>query len=278
MELKTSDDTEIMDKLHDIVLDSQKPKDEIKNEREKTSPVEIKYNEINEPLFYFSTNKGKNIYSVHVSAAKLSETFARVISSYQTDNIKGDLNISFDETLCERENWETEGKVKFYINTDDMLGYVHKYMVMWEMDPKSADYVEQKQIYTNEPLQVMKLCDVKFIEYYLDDSISKIKTRYGFNFDEEKYKSSVSYQRYIKIRLISELLEQVENFLKMQCLTNKLYAYIATLLWNANIYDLYEVTKDPLFAEIKEKTLNDWKENNPERYEKYKQKFNEDVI
>jgi hypothetical protein len=162
--------------------------------------------------------------------------------------------------------------VSYRINTVEMFSYVYEYLNIWKDNLKQEDYCKEEICQTGDPLQVLKSKDVTFIKKYLADSITSIiqgNRPFYDNFEVEQYNNIKYYNNYITIRLIGELLAQVDHFLEIPSLTNKLFVYIATILWNSSLMDLHEATKDPYFQNLQKQAVTDWHTENHERVTKY---------
>ena len=78
----------------------------------------------------------------------------------------------------------------------------------------------------------------------------------------------------ITIQILGELICQAE-YLQIQSLSNKLYAWCACLIWNTSLIDMYEATSDPYFMELQNNALEEYYKVNKDKKDFYEQLLDE---
>ncbi len=203
------------------------------------------------PTFQFCSSEPDSIlFEVPESAACLSGLFDSMLKSDSSKLIH--LN-----PVTHIADWPV--RRNYQINTNKLLNYVYKYFILWSKTPSSANYVEQKPVQTGDVTQFLKPIDIEFINLYL------IETSNVDWIDKTRYNVEPTYTRYINNSLLGELLTQVDEFLNIESLSNKIYAYIAAGIWNSSLVDFQNATQDPIFKKLQEDALADWKEQHTER-------------
>jgi hypothetical protein len=219
--------------------------------------------EIEEDIFfYFKSNESINVYSINTKAIDLVDVFKNMYTHNPTRNISREHPLVLSVVYQPDEN---KAGVYYKVNTDILFSYVSKYLDLWQNKPLSANYIPEDQpIQTGNPSQVLRKVDLDFIEGYINDKRSSVE-----DYDEVKYLNDLRYNRRIKIRVLSELLAQVCGFLGIQSLSSKIFAYIATLIWNCTIIDIVASKSDPYFDELQNNAILKWKSDNRDKVAKY---------
>jgi hypothetical protein len=207
-------------------------------------------------LWTFYSADGNNKYVVSQEVAKLSGVFANMVEHSTHEKA---VSLSVVNQTSEYSN------LQYQINTDDMLNYVYKYFKLWENSPATANYVKIEPIQTSEISHVLKPVDLEYIESFLRDHIPDADL-------------SVSDIRKKKIECLGVLLSQVDEFLDIESLANKIYAYIAVLIWNTSAVDFAEAMHDPEFKQAQESAIADWYKDNPTNFADYVRSHTTDGI
>lgn len=195
--------------------------------------------------FYSAT--GKERFTVPEEVAKLSGTFKVMI-----DNSENEKAVSLQVV-----DQVVDGSNEVYqINTDNMLKYVYDYFKLWEENPSKSDYVEVAPVQTSEVSHVLQEKDIQFIQNYLNNEMPE-------------FKGTEQQIRRKRIETLGKLLSQVDEFLDIQSLSNKIYAYIAVLVWNTSIVDFSEALKDPAFKAAQDAAIAQWEKDNPNKFASY---------
>lgn len=198
-------------------------------------------------IWTFYSAGGNNKYVVSQEVAKLSGVFADMVAHSTHEKA---VSLSVVNQTSEYNN------LQYQINTDDMLGYVYKYFKLWEANPSAANYVKVEPIQTSEIAHVLKPVDLDYIESFLRDQMPNMDL-------------SVSELRKKKIESLGVLLSQVDEFLDIESLANKIYAYVAVLIWNTSAVDFAEAMHDPEFKQAQETAIADWYKDNPTNFANY---------
>ncbi len=198
-------------------------------------------------MWTFYSAAGKERFTVPEKAAKLSGIFKTMI-----DNSENEKAVSLQIV-----DQIVDGSDEVYqINTDNMLQYVYDYFKLWEEDTSKADYVEVAPVQTSELTHVLQEKDIRFIQNYLDNEMPE-------------FKGSEQQIRRKRIETLGKLLSQVDEFLDIQSLSNKIYTYIAVLVWNTSIVDFSDALKDPIFKAAQDAAIAQWEKDNPNKFANY---------
>ena len=185
-----------------------------------------------ETNFTFSSKDSNEKFTVSREVAKLSTLFKTMLEGN-----------SHDDTVV----LEPVKQEDFIINTTDLLRWVYKYFKLWEETPDLADYVVVKPYQTNDITHILRDKDIEFIQSYLIGLESRKQI----------------------IAALGILLTQVDEFVEINSLSNKIYAYISVLIWNTSAVDFAEAMEDPDFKEAQDKALEEWKLANPDHFSNY---------
>lgn len=203
-----------------------------------------------EELWTFYSTEGKVKYEIPVQVAKLSGTFTNMIENSQNEKA-----VSFPVVT---QQWECSNKT-YQINTDELLNYVYKYFKLWESEPSKADYVKVEPVQTSEISHILQPKDIAYIEEYLDDYLKQAGNK----------KLTPKELREWKTEGLGILLSQVDEFLDIQSLANKLYAYVAVIIWNTSPVDFAEALQDPEFKKAQDVAVAAWTKDNPNKFTNY---------
>ncbi len=199
-------------------------------------------------MWTFYSTEGKEKFTVTQQVAKLSGVFTDMIEHSQNEKAA-----SFSVV---NQKAETDDSI-YQINTDALLRYVYKYLKLWEEHPDKANYVKVEPVQTSEISHVLKPVDINYIEEYLSDNMPK------------NVQLTISELRRKKIECLSILLSQVDEFLDIASLSNKIYAYIAVLIWNTSAVDFADAMRDVEFKKAQEAAVEAWRKDNPTKFANY---------
>lgn len=201
---------------------------------------------MSEVTFYSDEDPSKT-FVISIKSAQTSSLFSSVLeSSADLKNIQ----------LPKNQHAGGDGRT-YFVNTTKLLSYVHEYLKMWESDVDGADYIKEKLIQTGDIRQVLQQIDIDFINRYLLRELPEES--------KQLYQTNVNYKRQMDIDMLGVLLSQCDEYLGIQSISNKIYAYIAVQIWNTTIADFHAATKDPLFAKMQEEAVKEWKEQHVAR-------------
>jgi hypothetical protein len=214
-------------------------------------------------MFSFGSTGSQVRYVVSSESAQMSALFKNMI---ETSPDETHISLSTVE-----QQHETIAGISYTLNTDRLLGYVFDYMNIWKDHVDDSDYVKEEPIHTGEITHILKPDDVKFIRKFLSETATA--NNYGDN-----YASNPIYRRKTDIAMLGELLCQVDEFLNIKCLSNKIYAYIAVLIWNTSAVDFADALTDDDFKQAQNSALVEWQENNPTRFGRFVKSHTTDGI
>jgi hypothetical protein len=219
----------------------------------------------NKKIVYFKSTKNQHVFNITEEQAGISS----LLSSMDLSNNNFDNPIILDDIYIENENTK---HLIYEINTYEMLNYIYEYMNLWKDDIKDICYIKEEQIQIHNPALILVEKDYLFIKKYIDDNINNIITKQKIydKFNINEFNEKKNYNIMITIQILGELICQSE-FLEIQSLANKLYAWCACLVWNTSLIDMYEANNDPYFMELQNKALDDYYQNNKDKKDFYEQ-------
>lgn len=211
-------------------------------------------------MFYFaSSEKPRMVYQLTEKQASLSALFKSMIENEHAEPTTHACPVILNVVTHPDESFFGK-EVTYNINTPQLLDYVMKYILLWADDLTGSDYCTEDPIQSGDPTHHLKPVDIAFIENFIDTWKHNV-----CEFDLEKYNTDTNYNRIVKIRTLSQLISQVDNYLDCESLSKKLYIYIATCIWNTSIVDIAEVEADPEFVKLQQDAIALWKLQNPEK-------------
>lgn len=200
-----------------------------------------------EEMWTFYSLIGDEKFTLPIKVAKLSGVFKSMIENSENEHA----------VSLQVVNQVVNGTNEVYqINTDKFLKYVYEYFKLWETCPEKANYVDVAPVQTSEIEHILQEKDIVFIKNYLAKEIPD-------------FKGSESEIRRKHIETLGKLLSQVDEFLDIQSLSNKIYAYIAVLVWNTSIVDFAEALNDPGFKAAQDDAIAQWEKDNPNKFASY---------
>lgn len=202
---------------------------------------------LDEEIWTFYSAAGTERFTIPTKVAKLSGTFKAMIDHSENE----------EAVSLQVVNQTVDGSDEVYqINTDRFLKYVYDYFKIWEDAPEKADYVSVGPVQTSEISHILLEKDILFIQNYLSREIPEIR-------------GTETEIRRNRIETLGKLLSQVDEFLDIRCLANKIYAYIAVLVWNTSIVDFSEALRDPAFKAAQDAAIAQWERDNPNKFATY---------
>lgn len=169
------------------------------------------------------------VYSIPKNAAELSATFKYHIK-------KAELEIVFPRVSHKHNGYDC------VINTSTMLSFIEAYLSYWSKNQELEDYIKEEPVCVGDPSVIITdKNDLLLIKKFLADKKE---------LDD-------------KTIILSTLTCQAE-YLGLNGLINKLYAYFAVLIFNTSVIDFQQATHNPEFEAIKEKVLLEWKKEHTE--------------
>lgn len=203
--------------------------------------------------FYFKSKNSNHIYEVPTNTLPLCKHFEELYNisplDYQKDTPYELLSVVHPDEYTMRE---------YKINTEWLLFYVEKYMLLWRDNPQDANYVKVKKCKASDINQFLVKRDSDFIKEYLNDRI--VNKELGLDIDVALYNRSANYKTKIDFYLLSHLLMQVDQYLNMESLANKIYTWCAVSIYNKSITDFYEILDDPYFKQLSNETTDKYLE------------------
>ena len=208
--------------------------------------------ESTQEIWTFYSAESDNRYSVPIAVAQLSGTFSTMIKSSQNEKA-----VSLQVVSQKLETTDKE----YLINTDYLLSYVYRYFKIWEKNITGSNYVKEEPVQTSEIHHLLKKCDIDLIDTYIEEYLQSNRIN--------EFTDKPTAVRNAKKEALGILLSQVDEFLDIKCFSNKLYAYIGTLIWNTSIADFAEAMQDPAFYAAQQAAVEAWKLDNETHFANY---------
>ena len=113
-----------------------------------------------EENFYFKAEGGNKVFSLTKSQASKSKLLESLMLNPDDK--------STEESPLVLKNITQESDIlngfTYSINTEEMLNYVYKYLVLWKDNLKQENYCKEEPVQTGNPSQVLQCIDVEFIK------------------------------------------------------------------------------------------------------------------
>ncbi len=195
----------------------------------------------------FYSNKNPVYFTITCKSARESTLFQSMLSNVEAGQAGQAGQVGHSGQTGQTNKFQLnvtkvkpKSGVKFYINTTKMLKYVYDYFILWQDQIEASNYVKSKPIQTGDIRQVLQSKDIEYFEKYL---LNEVKEHDML----AEYFSDVSIKRSIDLQLLNVLLHQVDDYLGIESLSNKIYAYIAVIIWNTSLLDYTLATEDPAY-------------------------------
>jgi hypothetical protein len=151
---------------------------------------------------------------------------------------------------------------EFWINTSELFDVIMNYIDIWK-DPKKIDdenYVKPDIVQTGYINQILKQEDIKLILDYVQLELNKLPVDVQCIME-----NNLTIKKHHIISCMNPLLKMVDGFIQMDGFSNKIYAYIATILWNCSLMDLDDVSEEPYFRQLQQRQLAEWNRRNADQ-------------
>jgi hypothetical protein len=219
---------------------------------------------------YFKSRGSDNVHRVAKTFLPKIELLAELISNTidGTEEFPLEIPISELETGYQESQLEIIGK--YVLNTDRQLAAIAKYYEMWENLEDNEDYAKVGPVATSDPGQLLQSKDIRFILDYIDQEVilASKKMHETFLVDYNKYLNMLEYASNVNVAVLGTILGTADRYLRIKnSLTNKLYIYAATIVFDKTLYSV--MAFDNQSAEFYHKQ----KELVAKFYEKYNEKY-----
>lgn len=140
---------------------------------------------------------------------------------------------------------------EFWINTIELFDVVMEYVENWKNTPIDlVNYIKKDIVQTGYANQIIKTNDLKLILKFTSMQIAKLDSD-----TQKSMRENLTIKKYQIISCLNPLLKMVDGFLLMHGFADKIYAYIATIIWNCSLKELDDVSGEEYFAELQRKQL-----------------------
>jgi len=216
--------------------------------------------------FYFkaysdATKQIYKIYSIPYSIIDLIPFFKTLVENNPDQSISKETAFPICPILI--NDPDCINNSSYYINTIELFDIIIEYIEAWKSEPKKINYIKEDVVQTGYAHQILDKRDLDIINQYLTKKIADAPEN-----DKNKIKTHVTYKKYYKIMLLAPLIRMCDEFLQMDCISNKLYVYCATILWNCSILDMAEAKTDPIFRELQSSMSKRYQTHSSETHDK----------
>jgi hypothetical protein len=151
---------------------------------------------------------------------------------------------------------------QFWINTPELFNVIMKYVDIWKDPKKISDenYVKPNIVQTGYINQILRREDIKLILDYVQMELNKLPVDVQIIME-----NNLTIKKYHIISCMNPLLKMVDGFMQMSGFANKIYAYIATILWNCSLMELDEVSEEPYFRQLQNQQLEELNRRNADQ-------------
>lgn len=151
---------------------------------------------------------------------------------------------------------ECKKNPEFWINTIELFDVIMEYINNWKDTPiEDVNYIKKDIVQTGYANQILKTNDLKLILKFTSDQINKLNPKV-----RQKMEANHTIKKYHIISCLNPLLKMVDGFLQMSGFADKIYAYIATIIWNCSLKELDDVSDEAYFHELEKKQLAKYNE------------------
>ena len=234
-------------------------KEKVRSLNESDSELDLECNIKPESYFYFDVGfeSNKKTYSInrkHIALIPLFKTMSAK-NPYDSNSPLTAVHINpvYIRDDCKKNN-------EFWVNTIELFDVIMEYVDIWKDDIDSENYIKQDIVQTGYANQIIKEKDLELILKFADSKLEQLD-------DETKnsYEDNLTLRKYHTISQLNPLLKTIDGFLQMDGFANKIYAYIATIIWNCSLMDLYEVSEDTYFKELQQQHIDEWNKQTNEQ-------------
>lgn len=245
-------DDEVVTDMFDIVDDTSPY---INVEPQSLDPNDVEQKEEKQsPMFYFRVSTDANSGANKITYGLKQSTVKKLIPFFATmlqqtppdtkekavpvDPIKVQDDCAFNSV--------------YIINTAQQYKVVVDYVLYWENRLDTENYISPNKQQSGYIHQILAKFDLDLINTYVDEYLQ------GNNFP------SNALAKYARISAINPLLKCVDGFLRMEGLSNKLYAYIAEIIRTCSIIDMSDNHLATHFKSLQLEAFEQWRKDNPE--------------
>lgn len=217
-------------------------------------------------MFYFrsfneETKEYSKVFSIKRSDVKLVPFFATTVENDPETGLTPEnpleLTVKTVVDMSLKDNLLT-------VNTEEQLEFLVKYVTLWS--GKTIDdslYIKREPINTNDKNVIFEKQpeDYNLIHSYMLKKLPETEEN-----KKRWAEASVLYGVDVS-RTINHLMYMVGDYLSMDCLLNKLYAYTAMAFWKTSMREATKLSGDPFYENIENQAIEEWMKANPDKAE-----------
>ena len=200
--------------------------------------------------FYYKLKDSSKCYSISIEAIELIDLFKKMHDSDKKSSLSPEFAIELPQIYVDDTKFNAK---PYYLNTLDIIEFVNSYIKLWEHRYKSANYLKEETVQTGNPEQIIHQDDLKLIRSYIKDRYEELSLN-----EQKLITDNKLYNKQFSIDALSTLVKNVDGYLIIESLKNKLYAYIATIIWTCSMKELSEIASDDRFLEMQNDSIKEW--------------------
>lgn len=150
------------------------------------------------------------------------------------------------------------------VGTEEQLEFLVKYITIWSgKTSEDALYIKREPISTNDHAVIFEKqpADYALIHEYMQNKLPETEAN-----KKRWADASVLYGVDVS-RVINHLMYMTGDYLGMDCLLNKLYAYTAMAFWKTSMREATKLSGDPFYENIENQAIDEWMKANPDKAE-----------
>lgn len=173
--------------------------------------------------------------------------------------------------------------INYSIHTIQLFDFVTSYMDYWANQKitrhNKMDYIKEGIVCSSDASHVLNEFDCKLINNIITCGISKIPgnelqrvetqaiadEKLPSDDPNKLYGRYDTYMKYKKVQMLAPAIAESE-FLRIPSLSSKLYAYVATILYQCDLNDISVITNDPYFANLQRRKIEEYKKHHADKF------------
>ena len=174
-------------------------------------------------MFHYKIKNNDTVYKVKKSSLKLSKTLESIAKNNNADTPRDAIEFNHVTT--------TDLEYNITYNLPIHHDFINEYFTIWCDKIKSENYIKIQPINCANPANILTAEDNELIERYLFNNLN--------NPDNQNKEYIIKV--YNKINCLNALICTADKFMEMDGLTNKLLAYIATIIWTCGLPEVNNI-------------------------------------
>ncbi len=198
------------------------------------------------PLFYYKIED--KIYNIDVKYIGLIPTFKMIHTNNKNECLSEEDALIITTKTIDTQNGPRK------INDTAIHDLIQTYIEHWAPIMKEENYVAEEPVSSHDITKILDLYDLYLLKNYSRMVMENVDTK----------NMTVVQKKMAEITEMQTLLLTVGNYLNMKGFTNKICAYIATILIDSTIEDLIKTSETTefhqFFEELQKVAEDEWKD------------------